>query len=78
MFIGTKFANVYALTHTEDGIYLSGYMLKRVQFNDIDPDFKQKQHVSLRDILHRHSGEHLYLDSRGIPHEHDNDDYFGV
>jgi hypothetical protein len=38
LFLLTKLIDVYTIAHTDKNVFLSAYMKKKVQFNDIDPD----------------------------------------
>ena len=38
LFMGTKLYNVYEVAHTEPNIFLSSYLTRKIQFNDVDPD----------------------------------------
>lgn len=38
LFLLTKLIDVYSIAHTDKNIFLSAYLKKKVQFNDVDPD----------------------------------------
>jgi hypothetical protein len=38
LFMGNKVAEVYSIANTENNIFFSAYLKKRVQYNDVDPD----------------------------------------
>ena len=38
LFTATKLGNAYAIVNSDTNIFLSAYMTRRVQFNDIDPN----------------------------------------
>lgn len=38
LFMGSKVAEVYSIANTENNIFFSAYLKKRVQYNDVDPD----------------------------------------
>lgn len=38
LFMGMKLNDVYTTVHTDKNIFLSAYLTRKIQFNDIDPD----------------------------------------
>jgi len=38
LFMGTKLSDVYSIVHTDKNIFLSSYLTRKIQFNDVDPD----------------------------------------
>lgn len=38
LFMGSKLANVYQVAHTKPNVFLSSYLTRKVQYNDVDPD----------------------------------------
>jgi hypothetical protein len=42
LFMATKFASVHSLVSTDKNIFYSAYIVGKVQYNDIDPDCKNK------------------------------------
>ena len=38
LFMGSKVTEVYSIANTENNIFFSAYLKKRVQYNDVDPD----------------------------------------
>jgi len=40
LFMGLKLNDVKTITETDINVFLSAYLTKRVQYNDVDPDKK--------------------------------------
>lgn len=38
LFMGMKLNDVYSTVHTDKNIFLSAYLTRKIQFNDVDPD----------------------------------------
>lgn len=38
LFMSSKLANVYQVAHTKPNIFLSSYLTRKIQYNDVDPD----------------------------------------
>jgi hypothetical protein len=38
LFMGMKLNDVYSTVHTEKNIFLSAYLTRKIQYNDVDPD----------------------------------------
>ena len=38
LFMGMKLNDVYTTVHTDKNIFLSAYLTRKIQFNDVDPD----------------------------------------
>lgn len=45
LFMGTKLANVYEVAHTKPNVFLSSYLTRKVQYNDVDPDKVENKDV---------------------------------
>lgn len=41
LFMSTKLADVYTIVNTKKYIFLSSYLSKKIQYNDVDPDKKE-------------------------------------
>ena len=39
LFMGLKINDVFTVLNTEDNVFLSSYLTRKIQFNDIDPDY---------------------------------------
>ena len=40
LFILKKFINIYYMIKSEEHVFLSSYMTNTLQYNDVDPDYK--------------------------------------
>tara|TARA_B100000035_G_scaffold263815_1_gene235637 strand:- start:1509 stop:2288 length:780 start_codon:yes stop_codon:yes gene_type:complete len=40
LFMSSKLANVYEVAHTKPNVFLSSYLTRKLQYNDVDPDKK--------------------------------------
>ena len=38
LFMGSKLGNMYSIISTEKNIFYSAYLMRKVQYNDVDPD----------------------------------------
>lgn len=38
LFMGSKLGNVYEVAHTKSNVFLSSYLTRKIQYNDVDPD----------------------------------------
>lgn len=47
LFIGTKLYTSYEVINTSKNIFLSSYLTKKIQFNDVDPDKVIKQELTV-------------------------------
>ena len=45
IFTGTKLYNIYNIVNSDNYIFYSAYITRRLQFNDIDPDLELKQNI---------------------------------
>lgn len=47
LFMSSKLANVYEVAHTKPNVFLSSYLTRKLQYNDVDPDKKIDTNQSL-------------------------------
>ena len=45
LFMGSKLANVYEVAHTKPNVFLSSYLTRKIQYNDVDPDKVENRDV---------------------------------
>jgi hypothetical protein len=50
LFLSMKIKDVFAVVNTDKNIFLSSYLTRKIQFNDIDPDHLPKQIEQIDDI----------------------------
>lgn len=39
LFMSSKLSDIYTITNTKENIFLSAYLIRKIQYNDVDPDY---------------------------------------
>ena len=37
--MSSKLSDIYTITNTKENIFLSAYLIRKIQYNDVDPDY---------------------------------------